>query len=81
MTPFEPGEMVRVPLDTVILTLKEMMADDERVSDVLDDCIEPPNVSTIQRSYKVSFSLESCLALYTKGMRSHTPQKRSTEFV
>lgn len=58
MTAFEPGEMVRVPLDTVILTLKEMMADDERVSDVLDDCIEPPNMSTIRRSYKVSSSLK-----------------------
>lgn len=54
MTSFEPGEMVRIPLDTVILTLKEMMADDEKVSDVLNDCIEPPNVKTIERSYRVS---------------------------
>lgn len=53
MTSFEPGEMVRIPLDTVILTLKEMMADDEKVSEVLDDCIEPPNVKTIERSYRV----------------------------
>ena len=50
MTSFEPGEMVRIPLDTVILTLKEMMADDEKVSDVLNDCIEPPKVETIARS-------------------------------
>ena len=54
MTSFEPGEMVRIPLDSVILTLKEMLLDDERVTDVLHDCIEPPNMSTIERSYKVS---------------------------
>ena len=45
MSSFEPGEMVRIPLDSVILTLKELMADDEKVTDVLHDCIEPPNMS------------------------------------
>ena len=54
MASFEPGEMVRTPLDSVILTLKEMMGDDEMVTDVLNDCIEPPNMRTIERSYKVS---------------------------
>lgn len=54
MASFEPGEMVRIPLDSVILTLKEMMADDEKVTNVLHDCLEPPNMSTIDRSYKVS---------------------------
>lgn len=54
MSSFEPGEMIRIPLDSVILTLKEMMREDERVTDVLNDCIEPPNTSTIDRSYKVS---------------------------
>lgn len=53
MMQFEPGEMVRIPLDSVILTLKEMMADDEIVTNVLYDCIEPPNMNTIDRSFKV----------------------------
>jgi HrpA-like RNA helicase len=53
MQPFEAGEMLRTPLDSVILTLKEMMGDDEKVSTVLGDCIEPPNLSTIERSYEV----------------------------
>lgn len=54
MNLFEAGEMVRVPLDSIILTLKEMMKDDEKVTDVLHECIEPPNTSTIDRSYQVS---------------------------
>ena len=48
--------MLRIPLDTVILTLKDMMGDAEKVTDVLNECIEPPNVGTIQRSYEVRHS-------------------------
>ena len=51
MEPFEPGEMVRIPLDSVILMLKEML-DGELVTDVLLDCLEPPEVSTIGQSFQ-----------------------------
>lgn len=44
------GEMLRVPLDSVILTLKEMM--NEQATPVLLQCLEPPNLSTIERSFK-----------------------------
>jgi len=49
MDAFEPGEMVRIPLDSVILMLKQIMTD-EAVTEVLLDCLEPPNISTIDRS-------------------------------
>jgi HrpA-like RNA helicase len=47
---FEPGEMIRIPLDSVILMLKEMLGDEE-VTKVLLSCLEPPNVTTIDRSF------------------------------
>jgi HrpA-like RNA helicase len=55
MEEFEQGEMSRVPLDDVILTLKEMIPD-EPTSDILQDCLEPPNYSTIDRSFQSLFS-------------------------
>lgn len=67
MSSFEPGEMVRIPLDSVILTLKEMMADDEKVTDVLHDCIEPPNMSTIERSFKVSAAASDIFSCLVTG--------------
>ena len=54
MVPFEPGEMVRIPLDSVILMLKEMLTD-EKVSKVLLDCLEPPDITTIDRSFASLF--------------------------
>jgi ATP-dependent RNA helicase DHX57 len=51
MEDFEAGEMSRIPLDSVILMLREMMSDDS-VTKVLLDCLEPPNLSTIDRSFK-----------------------------
>ena len=57
MSKFEVGEMLRIPLDTVILTLKEMM--NEQAIPILLQCLEPPDISTIERSfnslYKSSF--------------------------
>jgi HrpA-like RNA helicase len=50
MDEFEPGEMVRIPLDSVILMLKEMLH--EEVKPVLLSCIEPPNMDTIERSFQ-----------------------------
>jgi 5'-3' exonuclease len=47
---FETGEMLRVPLDSVILTLKEMLQ--EEATPVLLQCLEPPDLSTIERSFK-----------------------------
>lgn len=50
MGDFEPGEMSRIPLDNVILMLRGMLAD-EPVTEVLLDALEPPNISTIDRSF------------------------------
>lgn len=54
MEAFEPGEMLRIPLDSVILMLKEMLSDEE-VTQVLLSCLEPPNISTIDRSFQSLF--------------------------
>ncbi len=50
MDEFEQGEMVRIPLDSVILMLKEMMH--EQAKPVLLDCIEPPRMETIDKSFQ-----------------------------
>jgi HrpA-like RNA helicase len=55
MEDFEQGEMLRVPLDNVILSLKQMITD-ESVTNVLASCLEPPNLSTIDRSFESLFS-------------------------
>jgi len=49
MDPFEAGEMLRIPLDSVILSLRDML--NEAVTPVLLDCLEPPNISNIRRSF------------------------------
>ena len=54
MSEFEPGEMLRIPLDAVILMLKEMLSE-EKVQEVLASCIEPPNMITIERSFESLF--------------------------
>lgn len=54
MDEFEPGEISRIPLDNVILMLKGMLVDDN-VTDVLLNTLEPPNVSTIDRSFQSLF--------------------------
>jgi HrpA-like RNA helicase len=51
MLPFEPGELLRTPLDSVILMLKQILPD-ENVTEVLQGCLEPPNISTIDRSFE-----------------------------
>ena len=50
MAKFEIGEMSRVPLDSVILDLKEMLH--EEATPVLLDCLEPPELRTIERSFE-----------------------------
>jgi HrpA-like RNA helicase len=47
---FEPGEMVRIPLDNVILMLKTILH--EEVKDLFRDCLEPPPLDTIDRSFQ-----------------------------
>ena len=49
MEEFEPGEMVRIPLDSVILMLKQIL--NEEVIPIFHECIEPPPLDTIQRSF------------------------------
>ena len=53
---FEPGEMVRIPLDSVILMLKDNMLKDDPVTETLLDCLEPPDTSNIQRSFESLFA-------------------------
>ena len=48
---FERGEIKRVPLDSVILSLKEMLGESEAVTPVLTSVIEPPDVSHIGRAF------------------------------
>jgi HrpA-like RNA helicase len=50
MPSFEIGEMSRVPLDSVILELKQMM--NEPATEVLLQCLEPPNLQCIERSFE-----------------------------
>jgi hypothetical protein len=50
MTRFDQGEICRMPLDSVILTLKEMLPQ-ESVTELLVECLEPPNILTIDRSF------------------------------
>jgi len=51
MQAFEEGEIVRTPLDSLILSLKNMMNEGEVTSTLLE-CIEPPETSAIERSFK-----------------------------
>lgn len=50
MEEFEPGEISRMPLDSVILMLKVMLPL-ETTTDLLQDCIEPPDIKNILRSF------------------------------
>ena len=52
MPEYDPGDVVREPLDTVILTLKTMLKKGGGVSSVLEDLIEPPDYSNIEASLK-----------------------------
>ena len=49
MKEFESGEMLRMPLDSVILMLKEILNED--TTPALMNCLEPPDLSTIERSF------------------------------
>ncbi|CAB9523236.1 Probable ATP-dependent RNA helicase spindle-E [Seminavis robusta] len=51
MKQFESGEMLRMPLDAVILQLKEILNGEETTPALLE-CLEPPDLSTIERSYQ-----------------------------
>jgi hypothetical protein len=48
--PFEAGEILRTPLDSVILNLRDML--NEPVTEILLDCLEAPDISTIERSFQ-----------------------------
>ncbi len=50
MDEFEPGEMVRIPLDSVILMLKQILH--EEVIPVFKECLEPPALHTIEQSFQ-----------------------------
>jgi hypothetical protein len=47
---FEQGELARSPLDNTILSLRDML--NEAVTPILLDCLEPPDISTIERSFQ-----------------------------
>ena len=48
--PFEAGEILRTPLDSVILNLRDML--NEPVTEILLNCLEAPDISTIERSFQ-----------------------------
>ena len=48
--PFEAGEILRSPLDSVILSLRDML--NEPVTKILLECLEAPDVTTIERSFQ-----------------------------
>ncbi|KAL7520635.1 hypothetical protein ACHAWX_005350 [Stephanocyclus meneghinianus] len=50
MAPFEVGEMVRIPLDHVILSLRDMLG--EAVTPILLECLEPPDMLNIKQSFQ-----------------------------
>lgn len=50
MDEFEPGEMSRIPLDSVILMLKRMLH--EEIEPIFLECLEPPPLGTISRSFE-----------------------------
>jgi hypothetical protein len=66
MLDFEAGEILRTPLDSVILMLKEMLGD-ENATDVLSSCIEPPDTTAIEASYKSLFELHFITEPSDKG--------------
>jgi HrpA-like RNA helicase len=49
------GEILRTPLDAVILNLKEMLGEGE-ICPVLQECIEAPDVTNIQASFNELFN-------------------------
>jgi len=50
MEPFESGEIVRIPLDQVILSLRDMLG--EAVTPILLESLEPPDIRNIERSFE-----------------------------
>jgi len=50
MQQFDVGELVRTPLDSTILSLRDML--NEAVTPILLDCLEPPDISHIERSFQ-----------------------------
>jgi HrpA-like RNA helicase len=48
--PYEMGEMLRIPLDSVILMLKEIIPQSEGITGVLRSCLEPPDLAAIDNS-------------------------------
>ncbi|KAL3918332.1 MAG: hypothetical protein SGILL_004290 [Bacillariaceae sp.] len=47
---FEPGEMLRIPLDNTILMLKQLLHSE--IKPVFRECLEPPALNTIDRSFQ-----------------------------
>lgn len=61
--PYENGEILRIPLDSVILTLKDIIPESESIARVLRSCIEPPDLDAIDNSlvhlHKARFTTSS----------------------
>merc|ERR1712176_530643 len=51
---FEEGEILRSPLDSVILNLRTIKKD-ESISELLTDCIEVPDLDNIEKSFASLF--------------------------
>ena len=46
----EPGQMGQQPLESTVLHLRSMLAAEQRVSTLLNDCLEPPDASNLSRA-------------------------------
>ncbi|KAL9189818.1 hypothetical protein ACHAXT_009493 [Thalassiosira profunda] len=69
MCPFDQGEMARVPLDSTILSLRDML--NEEVTPILLECLEPPNISTIDRSFQSLHASNFSFPIHPMKERSH----------
>ena len=50
MEPFDQGELVRTPLESIILILRVML--NEAITPILLNCLEPPDISNIDCSFR-----------------------------
>lgn len=49
--PFEEGEMLRSPLDSVMLNLRTIISKEDSVTQMLKECIQAPDLKQIENSY------------------------------
>lgn len=69
MAPFDSAEIVRQPLDALILRLRTMLGAETAVVPVLQDVIEPPSIENIDSSFRSVESLTNIVRIVAKRYR------------